>query len=108
MKAAFLNQICSVKIAKYNNERKALKLFIEATGEPMAVATVNLPNVQDEALEVFAVILDCPVEDVILIKTWSENEGIDKALEDAGIIEISDITIPTGFVEAKVCKLLQH
>lgn len=87
----FLNTPCIVNKEIYGNDRLALQLYIAETGEPMATATVNIP--------------DCPLEDgEILIKNWSENAGILEALASAGYIEDTGKTYPTGWTEANICK----
>lgn len=52
------------------------------------------------------VCVDMPPENGnIIIKDWSENEGVYQALLDAGIINESVKTHHTGFVEAFECPL---
>ena len=82
---------CSVTLAKYGNDRKALMLDAssgEYEGEPVAVATVNLP--------------DDPInnDDEVFIKNWSENEGILEALQEAGIVGKVIGTARTGMAIA--------
>jgi len=90
----FLGQECIVEKHAYkSNDRVALELTIKATGEPMATATTNLPNIQLEKNEV-------------IIKNYSENEGIYQILVKAGIISKSIRTEKTGWIEVLVCKLL--
>lgn len=90
----FIGYDCVVEFAKYGNGRTALRLVTNNEArEPVAVATVNLPHVPLGADEVF-------------IKNWSENEGIKEALVVAGVIQDTGETVPTGYVEANVCKLL--
>lgn len=43
----------------------------------------------------------------ILIKNWSENEGVREALLKAGVIENVAVLVPTGFVHAHLCKLTE-
>lgn len=43
----------------------------------------------------------------ILIKDWSENEGVREALLKAGVIENVAVLVPTGFVYAYLCKLTE-
>ena len=75
----------------YANDRIALKMYQK--GEPLCVPSVNLPNTPLGENEIF-------------IKNWSENEGVLEALVKAGIVEDTGQTVPTGFVEANVCRLL--
>lgn len=43
----------------------------------------------------------------VLIKSWSENEGVYEALLAAGVIGPVIRRVPTGFVEAYECKYLK-
>jgi hypothetical protein len=42
----------------------------------------------------------------VFIKNWNENEGVLQALVEAGIVEDTGHTIPTGYVKANVCTLI--
>ena len=75
------------------NGHTALLLFSEH-GEPLCTATVNLPQ---------PVMLQA---DEVLIKDWSENEGVMQALIDAGVIGPVMDSHGTGFVYATRHKLL--
>lgn len=92
-KVKFKEWNCLVEKAFYGNNRVALELIHEEDGNPVAVATVNIPE------------FTCP-EGYVFIKDWSENEGIYEALLEAKVIEKWVALIPTGFVNAKMCKLL--
>lgn len=85
---------CTVVAATYtNNDRWAILLIDSEDHTPIATASVNLPDV--------------PLEDnQILIKTWSENEGIELCLMDAGVITENPLGyVPTGFTTALVAEL---
>ena len=71
----------------------ALVLHDVVDDEMVAVASVNLP---DEPLP----------PGHVFIKDWSENEGILAALVRGGIVADTGIRIPTGFVEAALCRIL--
>ena len=59
---------------------------------PVATATVNLPDV--------------PLgKNQVLIKNWSENEGMLDALVAAGVVKPTGETVRSGFVEVPVCEL---
>ena len=84
---------CNMVFAKYSNGRTAIKLMDPETGEPIAVATVNIP--------------ECPLTgNEIIIKDYSENEGMLSALVNAGVIEDTGKTFPSGFITANICKLI--
>jgi hypothetical protein len=61
-----------VKVAKYLNGAPALQVY-NLDGERMLTASVNLEHA-------------VPHEDAIFIKDWSENKGIQLALERAELI----------------------
>jgi hypothetical protein len=71
----FKDWTCTLEYGVYENGRTAITLIGtgEERGEPIAVATVNIP---EEKLE----------DDEILIKNYSENEGMYEALLKAEII----------------------
>jgi hypothetical protein len=71
-KVRFCDLECDIQVHSYNSTgAPALQLMNPEVG-PVATATVNLPDVALEA-------------DEVLIKDYSENQGIAKAFEDAGI-----------------------
>ena len=90
----FLGEQCWVQNSRYeDNGRIALILVIKDTGEQMAVATVNMPEVELE-------------DDEVLIKDWSENEGILKALVGAKVLSRPTALVPVGFVAAHRCRVI--
>lgn len=93
IKVNFSGFECVVKKAQYGNGRTALRLIDVEDGSPVAVATVNLPDVELEA-------------DEVLIKTYSENAGMLETLIDAGVIEDTGKNVQSGYVVLPVCKLL--
>jgi hypothetical protein len=74
----------------------AIYLDDAETGEPVATATVNMPGV-----------LDALGSDMALIKDYAENEGILKALVDAGIVEDTGRTVPVGYATARVVRIVE-
>jgi hypothetical protein len=90
MHCIFNDWNCVVVKRSYPNGRLALQLIDEDDGSPVAVATVNIPDV--------------PLGDnQVIIKDWSENEGIYDALYEAGIVSKVLDTAPTGFVYGLIC-----
>lgn len=77
----------------YRDGTPAIQIFCE-DGEPFATLTVSV----DHRL------LLKPGQ--FIVKTWSENEPIAKALLAAGAFKDTGERIPTGFVEAQVWELL--
>jgi len=89
----FMGEVCTVEVKEYAAGGVCLQLWCE--DGPMATATVRVP--------------DYPLDPkYILIKDWAENKGVLKALVDAGIVRDTGRVVPTGYVEANVCKLLQR
>ena len=73
----------------------AIYLVDTADGEPVATATVNVEGVSE----------NLPPSEV-LIKDYSENEGMLGALIRAGLIEDTGRRVPTGYVTVPVAHLL--
>ena len=80
----------SIRLAQYTNNRTAIQIF--SPNGPEMTATVNIP---DQPLE----------PDQVLIKNWTENEGILEALIDNNVITDTGLLISTGFVQANLCTL---
>lgn len=84
---------CRMDVSTYvNNGRLALMLLSNKDGYPVATATVNLKA-------------DLEAPDHIFVKSWSENEGMAKCLEEHGIAIHTGHTSSTGYVKADVMKL---
>jgi hypothetical protein len=83
---------CYVKYAQYSNGRLAIQLEENGTYEPIAVATINIPECRLQINEV-------------IIKNYSENEGMISALLEAGIITEFVRTVKHGFVESPIYKI---
>jgi hypothetical protein len=90
-KVLFLGEQCSVVKTSYATGGVALQLRCE-DGEPMCTATVNIQHVVPDGH--------------VLIKDWSENQGVLAALIEAGIVEDTGKTVTTGFVTANMVRLL--
>lgn len=84
---------CVLDFNYYNNNRTAIQLIDANDGQPIAVATVNIP---DEKIK----------KDEVIIKDYSENEGMLDTLVKAGIVSKPIRMVKTGFSEVAVCKLL--
>jgi len=87
----FAGENCTIQWGKYPNGRVAIQLMC-ADG-PMARATVNIPEYE-------------PDFDEVLIKDYSENEGMLDALVKAGIVKDTGKRAFSGYVTIPVCKLL--
>ncbi len=89
----FNGLICTVDFRNYENGRIAIWLTVKRTGEDAAVATVNIPNFPLK-------------DDEVIIKNYSENEGILDVLIQAGVVSESFDKADSGYISADVCKLL--
>lgn len=86
--------ICNIVKTEYASGGTALILNDAASGERVAVATVNIP--------------ECDIQpNHVLIKDWSENEGILQTLVNANIVKEMGITVPCGFAEAHLCEFME-
>ena len=90
----FLGEECTIDIARYGGGMPSISLTC-SDGEPMAKATVNIPDAWTRE--------EPPI---VFIKNYSENDGIMEVLQHAGIIGPSLWKVPIGFVAADACKLL--
>lgn len=98
MKVAWRGKFCTgeilnVEFATYANGRTAIQLIGE--DGPFAVATVNIPE---------AIL----APDEVLIKDYSENEGMLQTLVTAGIVQVTDRGHRSGWVNIPICKLLRR
>lgn len=85
---------CIVKFGKYaNNGNTAIFLSDATSMEPVLRASVNLVGEDIPANFVF-------------IKDYSENTGILKVLENAGIVKRTGRVVPTGYVTVPEAKIL--
>jgi hypothetical protein len=93
IKAKFKSWNCYIVFTKYrDNDRTAILLKDTSDSGPVATATINLPDVKLE-------------EDEVIIKDYSENEGMVKCLIEAGVISSVVAYVKTGFVTVPICKL---
>lgn len=95
MNVRFNGWNCIVSKRTYPNGRVALQLIDAEDGCPIATCTINLPDTELED------------SDDIIVKDYSENEGIYVSLRSAGIISEPYKYVKSGFVtNIPVCKLL--
>jgi len=89
----YKGQECTLRKSKYQEGGStALYLVDSQTGEPVVMATVNMPEISLG-------------ENEVLIKDYSENKGILKTLIDARILEDTGKRVPAGYTEVAICKL---
>ena len=86
-----VSEVTVVK-SKYSNGRTSLELIDIEDGIPYATASVNLPNVLLE-------------ENEILIKDYSENQGVLDFLVENNIVNRTERSVQSGYVWIPVCIL---
>ena len=91
--ARYINEMVSLEFGRYGNHSIAIRGYSD-THEPLFTATVGLDEI--------------PRKGHVFLKGWSENEGIPKALEKAGIVKLTGRTIPTGFSQVQEAELLEQ
>ena len=86
----------NIQTGRYSNDRLALELVSARNNESLYVATVNVPEVVLQPNQ-------------LLIKNWSENEGILQFLIDNKIVSRSKqlVKVGAGFVSADIVELLE-
>lgn len=85
MDVYFKGYQCKLKFGQYGNGNTAIQLVEKESREPVATATVNGDRINND--------------NEVGIKDWSENEGMTRALVDAGVIDFMPVDIePSGFV----------
>lgn len=91
----FRGEQCRVLFRKYDsNDRIAIQLTIDGTGEPMATATSNLA--EEEIVH----------SKQTFIKDYSENSGILEVLIAAGIVKDTGVKKRSGFCEYTLVDVL--
>ena len=80
-------------LSKYSNGRTTVIFINPDDGEEEAIATINLPNIELK-------------KDEVIIKDYSENEGMYESMLKLGYISPEIHQVRTGFVTVPVVKLL--
>lgn len=93
LKTKYFNGEAFLEWGKYTNNNIALKIIND--NEILYVATVNLPEH-----------IDMNKKNTVLLKGWSENEGLPEALEKSGVLKLTGRKFKTGFVYADEAILL--
>lgn len=88
----FIGYECQVKVSRYAHGLTPCLSLIDSEGMPVATATVNVSNLQLPP--------DC-----VVIKNYSENEGILEALIAAEIVKPTGQTVPVGHCIGHICQL---
>ena len=79
----FIGYNCSVKVSRYARGISPCLRLANTEGIPVATATVNVPELQLPS-------------NFVVIKNYSENEGILPALIAAQIVQPTGQTVPVG------------
>ena len=88
----FSGYTCDVQFSRYHDNNLAIILVDIVDGGPVATATVNIEGVELPANEV-------------MIKDYSENKGMLRALQDSNVVgRIVDV-IQSGYVDIPVVTL---
>jgi hypothetical protein len=75
-----------------DNGRIAIQIVTEM-GTPWFMATINLPEIP-------------LLPDEVIIKNYSENEGILDELLKAGIVEETGVFVQVGYNTCPICKII--
>lgn len=89
---------CDVIKASYHDNNTALLLVDssdEDYGSPVLTASVNITGVSE-----------CLPEDQVVIKTYSENAGVLKALIEAGVVRDTGEAVATGYATCPVAEII--
>lgn len=99
--------VCRVMLGTFSTPPYPRVLYLEADGDQQEPGYGKIHD--GEAIARAAVYIENyhPSDDEVMIKGWSENEGMPEALQGAGIIGPELRRVPTGRVEATVHKLLK-
>ena len=97
-----------MQISEYANGRTAIALFDEEDGQPLVTATTNVPDLPEEEIDKLCKRLKVDKRRFLLIKDWSENEGVYDSLVEDGVILPTPATVPTGYVSARVAFLREE
>jgi hypothetical protein len=89
----FKNTDVNISIGHYASGRKAIKLIDVEDGLPYAVATAD---VSDLVIKNY---------DEVLVKNYSENQGMFDFLTSNNIVTFTGKTVVSGFVELYICTL---
>lgn len=91
MKMMYKGEQVFVAVRQYANGRPAIVIEDEER-QSIATATINMPELPLE-------------ENFVVIKDYSENEGMLKALVTANIVSRPVFHVPAGYAMAPVCAL---
>lgn len=79
--------------SKYQNNQTSLQIINKSNNDPLLTASVCVPGLNLK-------------NDELVIKNYSENEGILEFLIENKIAELTDRSVQIGYVDAPIVKLL--
>lgn len=93
--------------AKYFKAATVLMTHYPHDGSIALVANQGTPDQQTYTVCLWEP--PAPIRDGhVWLKGWSENEGVPEALEEAGLVKLTGMTWPTGYVEAQEAELIKQ
>lgn len=95
LKTKYVNEMVDLDFLTFRNGTPAIRALSALDGQLVSILTVSVEGV-------------IPDKGCILLKDWSENEGIADCLVKEGIVELTGRQFSTGFVFAKEAKLLMY
>lgn len=82
---------CKVQTHKYNNNGRVALVLVDANnGEYIATATINVPEID-------------LAPDEVIVKDYSENEGLLACLLRARVVKLSGRYVNHGFCKSPIC-----
>lgn len=90
----FKGEEVAIETGIYKSGRIALSLYTTEDGMPYCSATTDVKEYP---------ILN---ESELLVKNYSENQGVLEFLVENNIVEDTGITYPAGYAKINICKLL--
>jgi hypothetical protein len=94
--AKYVHEQANLRVGWYRDGSIALQATDEY-GQPLCKPTVSLVDYGEK-----------PADGNVFIRDYAENEGMLKALQDAGIIGAAIREVPCGFATAYECPLIME
>lgn len=99
--------VCRVIIGNFQHPPHPYAIYLEADGDQQESGYGQIWDGESIARASVYLEDEHPADDEVIIKGWSENEGMAAALQAAGIIGPELRRLPAGHVHATVHKLLK-
>jgi hypothetical protein len=91
----YVDELVRIIKSKYVADDSTMLQLVSIYGEPIAVATTCLEHAK-------------PAPGNVFIKNWSENLGLLKVLQKAGVLGPVIREVSSGFVKVQECQLLME